>query len=625
MASTTRGTIRSCMMSLAMGLALVTSVSAQDRNNLFGKEGGPIPLGTSFTYQGRLLNAGVLVDGTADLTFTLFDEPVLGVQIGPVNSFLAEPIDEGLFIVELDFGAGAFTIIERWLEISVNGSPLSPRQLVHSAPVAQYALSADGSMITNIIASSITSGTLLDDRLSGKYSNQLNFNNTGNTYAGTSLAIETDTLVANGGKVGIGKIATNFTLDIDSSSGAGLGLKVARTGGTLMVIRNDAGGINTRGWGIEAGGVAPGGSVPLRFTALKDNDFTALATPLELFRDGDVQIQTELRLGTDLTMQGTSGGTATYFQSDGDLGVEIVGNTGEVRTYGLDGLINTKLWNGSWGELKLWDGSVTNDLTVTLAATSNSGGQLTLRNFDATRSGVFAEGDDVSGAGRVTVNHGSSSANTIMAGEDPVFGTGSEFSMLNDAGVKTWDIDSDQGDSGSTMTFYDPAGLAVITIDSEFGGDGRITTQELSITGGSDLSEQFDVRSGDFEPEPGMVVCIDTENVGKLVVSGKAYDRTVAGIISGAGGIETGMMMGQKGSIANGKYPIALTGRVYVWCDSSNGAIEPGDLLTTSDTLGHAMKVTDYQAAQGAIIGKAMSRLDATERSGLVLVLVTLQ
>ena len=53
------------------------------------------------------------------------------------------------------------------------------------------------------------------------------------------------------------------------------------------------------------------------------------------------------------------------------------------------------------------------------------------------------------------------------------------------------------------------------------------------------------------------------------------------------------------------------------------GAIQPGDLLTTSATPGHAMRVGDYDQGQGAILGKAMSRLE--EGKGLVLVLVSLQ
>jgi hypothetical protein len=154
---------------------------------------------------------------------------------------------------------------------------------------------------------------------------------------------------------------------------------------------------------------------------------------------------------------------------------------------------------------------------------------------------------------------------------------------------------------------------------------GRATVQVLEITGGADLSEQFDVRANreNLEPSPGMVVSIDPENPGKLVVSIQAYDRKVAGIISGAGNVKPGMLMGQKGSKANGTKPVALTGRVYCMADASYGRIEPGDLLTTSQTPGHAMKVTDYRKALGSTIGKAMTSLE--KGKGLLLVLVSLQ
>jgi hypothetical protein len=120
-----------------------------------------------------------------------------------------------------------------------------------------------------------------------------------------------------------------------------------------------------------------------------------------------------------------------------------------------------------------------------------------------------------------------------------------------------------------------------------------------------------------------MVVSIDPEQPGRLVLSSEPYDRKVAGIISGAGGIAPGMLMGQSGSPADGSNPVALSGRVYCRADASNGSIQPGDLLTTSDKPGHAMKVTDHARANGAILGKAMSSLEAGQ--GLVLVLVSLQ
>jgi hypothetical protein len=183
-------------------------------------------------------------------------------------------------------------------------------------------------------------------------------------------------------------------------------------------------------------------------------------------------------------------------------------------------------------------------------------------------------------------------------------------------------------DNDGSLKFYDASFNNTIKLSPT---TGRTTTKVLEITGGSDLSEQFEVNhpnevSGEIVPEslqPGMVVSIDAQNPGKLVVSNQAYDHKVAGIISGAGGIATGMLMGQQGSPADGSTPVALAGRVYCWADATHGAIEPGDMLTTSDTPGHAMKVTDHAQAQGATIGKSMTGL--AHGKGLVLVLVTLQ
>ena len=121
-----------------------------------------------------------------------------------------------------------------------------------------------------------------------------------------------------------------------------------------------------------------------------------------------------------------------------------------------------------------------------------------------------------------------------------------------------------------------------------------------------------------------MVVVIDPDHPGELVPASCAYDRKVAGVISGAGGVATGMTMGHSGTIADGAHAIALTGRVYCLVDATDAAIEPGDMLTTSTSVGHAMKALDAQRSHGAVIGKAMTNLPRGEK-GLVLVLVNLQ
>lgn len=178
---------------------------------------------------------------------------------------------------------------------------------------------------------------------------------------------------------------------------------------------------------------------------------------------------------------------------------------------------------------------------------------------------------------------------------------------------------------GGVLKLYNDAGTLTIELDADYGStnEGRVITDVLQITGGSDLSEQFDISGLDAVIAPGHVVCIDPDHPGELKLSDRAYDTCVAGVISGAGGVRPGMVMGQRGSVADGDYPVALTGRVYVRVDASTGSIRPGDLLTTSDVPGYAMKVSDSLKSQGAVLGKAMTSLESGQ--GLVLVLVTLQ
>jgi hypothetical protein len=150
----------------------------------------------------------------------------------------------------------------------------------------------------------------------------------------------------------------------------------------------------------------------------------------------------------------------------------------------------------------------------------------------------------------------------------------------------------------------------------------HVYCSSITIEGGSDLAEPFQISDANKTAPEGAVVVIDEDNPGQLKVSDRAYDTRVAGVVSGAGGINPGIQMQQQGLLEGGKN-VALTGRVYVRADATNGAIKPGDLLTTSATPGRAMKVSDHSKAEGAILGKAMTGLK--EGQGMILMLVTLQ
>lgn len=152
---------------------------------------------------------------------------------------------------------------------------------------------------------------------------------------------------------------------------------------------------------------------------------------------------------------------------------------------------------------------------------------------------------------------------------------------------------------------------------------GKTTTNCLEIVGGCDIVENFDIQDSIIKPLPGHIVCLNPDNSNEYVVSSKAYNRNVIGIISGANGINPGLELKQEDISLDGKYPVAFVGRVYVKADESvNGKIMPGDLLTTSHLPGNAMKVKNRRKAHGAIIGKALSGID---ENGYVMVLVGLQ
>jgi hypothetical protein len=318
------------------------------------------------------------------------------------------------------------------------------------------------------------------------------------------------------------------------------------------------------------------------------------------------------------------GGQIILYANDGSAAANLLGDSGGagflslLNTNGLTRAALDGLGSAGGGQLTLYanDGSVAVNLFGE-ASTGSHGGELSVNGPSAT------EGAQIVGetyGGRMTT-FDETGLTTLLLGSSVASGGFAQFYQADgDLGVI---VDGDNIGSGY-ISVYGTNGLANIIINGNSSGDGRITCDVLQINGGSDLSERFDITTLHAPIKPGMIVSINPEKPGDLVVSAKAYDRTVAGIISGAGGVKPGMLMGQTGTKADGQHPVALTGRVYCYVDAdAGGAIEPGDMITTSSTPGHGMKVTEHSKASGAIIGKAMSKLASGK--GLVLVLVSLQ
>jgi hypothetical protein len=105
------------------------------------------PVGTEFTYQGRLIDANRPADGEYDFIFRIYDAGSNGTQAGEDVNIPGVDVIDGYFTVELDF-RNVFTGEARWLEIEVREGDnndvftiLSPRQKITALPYALYAAS----------------------------------------------------------------------------------------------------------------------------------------------------------------------------------------------------------------------------------------------------------------------------------------------------------------------------------------------------------------------------------------------------------------------------------------------------------------------------------------------------
>jgi hypothetical protein len=166
-----------------------------------------------------------------------------------------------------------------------------------------------------------------------------------------------------------------------------------------------------------------------------------------------------------------------------------------------------------------------------------------------------------------------------------------------------------EGPKAGKVFLRDSAGNDSIVLD---GDSGDI------VLNNADCAEEFDIINQN-QVGPGTVLVIENEE--KLRECNLAYDRRVAGVISGGGNYKPGILLGKKG-FQDGRKPVALMGKVYCKVDANFAPINVGDMLTTSSTRGHAMKALDPALSFGAVLGKALQSLK--KGKGLIPILITL-
>lgn len=143
----------------ALGLALVAMLT------ILNAPLSAAPLGTAFTYQGRLTDGTGPASGGYDLRFTVFDALTNGTFKAMVTN-ASVAVTNGLFTTPVDFGQAPANFAAMWLEIGVrtNGSAgdftaVSPRQALLPTPYAFYALNSSNA-VSAATASNVTPGSI---------------------------------------------------------------------------------------------------------------------------------------------------------------------------------------------------------------------------------------------------------------------------------------------------------------------------------------------------------------------------------------------------------------------------------------------------------------------------------
>lgn len=233
--------------------------------------------------------------------------------------------------------------------------------------------------------------------------------------------------------------------------------------------------------------------------------------------------------------------------------------------------------------------------------------------------GISTSGNGTEGQSSSATGKGVFGENT--AGGDGVFGIGNNGGR-GIVGVS----DSHTGvecnsDTGTGVWATSTSGTAVYGKGGLFAGyfEGDVSVTGDLFLQGADCAEEFDVAEA-AAIGPGTVVVLGQD--GTLQQCQQPYDKKVAGVISGAGNYRPGMILDRHQSQEN-RMPVALVGKVFCKVDARYAPIEIGDMLTTSPTPGHAMKVGDPLKAFGSVMGKALRPL--RDGQDLIPILITLQ
>ncbi len=213
------------------------------------------------------------------------------------------------------------------------------------------------------------------------------------------------------------------------------------------------------------------------------------------------------------------------------------------------------------------------------------------------------------GVGRIWVNSKDDSGSTYISGTGSTHyhnEHGNRIAFIgNFADVPTGGMSLSDGDGNRRVVFG---------VRADGNGYGLLNGESLG-----DYAEIVDIAARDGI-RPGSVVAYDSA-AGGLVAATTANAGRVVGVISGAGGLRPGMVIGSRAD-GSQDLPVAMSGLIYARVSAEGGAVEPGDVLVPSSVPGVGMRAQDPAAAMGSIFGKALEPWSEEVDEGLVLMLV---
>ncbi len=434
------------------------------------------------------------------------------------------------------------------------------------------------------------------------------------------------------GNIGVGTSTPGAKLGVDPQ-GEG-GIKVGGTDGSQLdlTVSNQNGRAEIQSWVATTSG--PDGPTPLPLPRLNPVGITLSRTAnlaLNPF-GGNVGIGThspgaELDVAGNLNVSGSANVAslnAAAISASNPNGTPITAQTATGAAVSATSESGEAIYANSTSGIGVVANSSSNaglnagsDSSFAVIATSGSG--IAIRAQANTDTAVFATtttgwGVDARSTNGVGVNASSDTNIGLNAA------SGSGIAIRAQASSDTAVFAT--SNSGRGIDARSTSGIGIYGTGGQFAGyfDGSIVvTGDVFLTG-ADCAEHFDVVRDEPLPDAGTVVVIDHD--GHLRESRDPYDKKVAGVVSGAGEYRHAIVLDKRAS-DDCRVPIALVGKVYCKVDAQYAPIGIGDMLTSSPTPGHAMKVSEQHRAFGAILGKALKALDCG--TGLIPVLVALQ